>query len=123
MTEELKLQGWIPELSGPDQLRDAMEKAFDYRGDVRIGLRDGSELEGFIFDRHCAGAGLEECRARVITKSDNARITVRYSDIVRLEFSGRDAADGKSFELWVQRHKERKARGETNISLEPDPLE
>jgi len=46
-----------------------------------------------------------------------------YSDIARLEFTGRDTAAGKSFELWVKKYYERKARDEKNISLEPEPLD
>ncbi len=45
------LQGWIPELATEDELREALEKAFDYRGDVTITRKDGSKLEGYIFDR------------------------------------------------------------------------
>jgi hypothetical protein len=123
MPDELKLQGWIPELTGPDAIRDALEKAFDYRGDITIGLRDGSVVEGFVFDRRSNGPGLEDCIVRVIARKDGSRLVVRYSDVARVEFSGRDAADGKSFQLWVERYKERKARGENNISLAPDPLE
>ena len=46
-----KLEGWIPELAGEEELRQALEKAFDYRGDVTITRKDGSKVEGYIFDR------------------------------------------------------------------------
>jgi hypothetical protein len=51
------------------------------------------------------------------------KISIPYSEISRLEFSGRDTAAGKSFELWIRKYKERKSRGEKNISLDPEPLE
>ena len=35
-TEHEKLEGWVPELASEDDLREALEKAFDYRGDVTI---------------------------------------------------------------------------------------
>ena len=59
-----QIEGWIPELASEAELRDALEKAFDYRGDVTITRKDGTKVEGYIFDRRNAsinskiGAGL-----------------------------------------------------------------
>ena len=50
-------------------------------------------------------------------------MTVRYTDIARLEFTGRDTAAGKSFETWVKKYREKKAAGETNIRIEPEKLD
>ena len=41
--EREAIQGWIPEMAGEAELRDALEKAFDYRGDVTITRKDGSQ--------------------------------------------------------------------------------
>ena len=30
------LEGWVPELASEAEIREALEKAFDYRGDVSI---------------------------------------------------------------------------------------
>jgi hypothetical protein len=49
--ERENLEGWIPQLAGDDEVRDALEKAFDYRGDVSITLKSGEKVEGYIFDR------------------------------------------------------------------------
>ena len=49
--EHEKLEGWIPALASDEELRLALEKAFDYRGDVTITRKDGSKVEGYIFDR------------------------------------------------------------------------
>src|SRR5260370_6118005 len=46
-----KLEGWIPQLAGETEIREALEKAFDYRGDVSITLKNGIKVYGFIFDR------------------------------------------------------------------------
>mgnify|MGYP001554437670 CR=1 FL=1 len=51
------------------------------------------------------------------------RRQVSYADIARLEFSGKDCAAGKQWEDWVRKHRERKAAGETGISLKPEPLD
>ena len=46
-----KLEGWIPQLASDEEIRVALEKAFDYRGDVTITRKDGSKIEGYLFDR------------------------------------------------------------------------
>jgi hypothetical protein len=118
-----KLEGWIPPLATDAEIRDALEKAFDYRGDVSITLKDQSKLDGYIFDRRSEGATLADCIVRLFPKDRNDKVAVRYSDIARLEFSGRDTAAGKSFETWVKKYHERKAAGEKNIQIEPENLD
>src|SRR5690349_21359205 len=36
------LEGSVPPLASDDEVREALEKAFDYRGDVTITLKDGA---------------------------------------------------------------------------------
>ncbi len=117
------LFGWIPDLATNDEIRQALEKAFDYRGDVTITLKNGDRIEGYVFDRRSRGIGLDQCLVRVIPKERETKIAIKYSEISRLEFSGKDTAEGKSFEAWIRKYRERKARGETNISIEPETLE
>jgi len=117
------LQGWIPAIATWEEIRAALDKAFDYRGDVTITLRNGEKIEGYIFDRRPAGPTLEECWIRMFPKDKEDKVLVRYSDIARLEFTGRDTAAGKSFEAWIRKYRERKARGEKNIFLEPEHLD
>ena len=50
-TEHQNLEGWAPVLGSDAEVLDALEKAFDYRGDVTITCKDGSVVEGYIFDR------------------------------------------------------------------------
>ena len=57
--EHEKLEGWVPELASEDDLRNALEKAFDYRGDVTITTKAGDRIEAYIFNRH-TGATLGE---------------------------------------------------------------
>jgi hypothetical protein len=118
-----QLEGAIPSMANDDDIRIALEKAFDYRGDVTIGLKDGSNVEGYIFDRRSAGATLSDCVVRLFPKNRDEKISIRYSDIARLEFSGRDTAAGKSFETWVKKYHEKKAAGEKNIQIEPERLD
>ena len=121
--QEKTLQGWIPSLASDDEVRGALEKAFDYRGDVTITLKDGGKVEGYLFDRRSDGRTLDECVVRLFPKDRDEKVAVRYSEIARLEFSGKDTAHGKSFETWVKKYYEKKAAGETNISIEPEKLD
>jgi hypothetical protein len=117
-----KLEGWVPELAGDEELRAALEQALDYRGDVLITRKDGSKAEGYIFDRR-GGATLADSLVRLLPKDGGAKISVLYSEIAGLAFTGRDMAAGKNWETWVRNYWERKAAGEQNISLQPEKLE
>ena len=116
------LEGWIPQLASEDEIREALEKAFDYRGDVTITRKDGSKIEGYIFDRR-AGNTLSASVVRLLPKDGNQKTAVPYSDIAALAFTGRDTAAGKSFEAWVKKYWQKKAAGEQNIALKPEALE
>lgn len=118
-----KLEGWIPALATPEEVLHALERALDYRGDVTITLKSGERIEGYIFDRRSAGPGLDQCWVRLYPRGRDEKITVAFSEIARLEFTGRDMAAGRSFELWIQKYRDMKASGRQNISLEPEPLE
>src|SRR5215470_11756948 len=107
-TQHEKLEGWIPALASDAEIRAALEKAFDYRGDVTITLKDGHKVEGYIFDRR-SEARLDHSVVRLFPKDRNDKVAVRFSDIARLEFTGRDTAAGKSFETWVKKYREKKA--------------
>jgi hypothetical protein len=117
-----KLEGWVPELAGDEEVRQALEKAFDYRGDVTITRKDGSKIEGYIFDRR-TGKSLADSAVRLFPKDADQKISIPYSEIAALAFSGRDTAAGKSFEAWVRKYWEKKAAGEKNIGIQAEALE
>ncbi|HEX8521514.1 MAG TPA: hypothetical protein VF669_04600 [Tepidisphaeraceae bacterium] len=117
------LEGWIPELATDHDLCSALEKAFDYRGDISITLKDGSRVEGYVFDRRSDGKTLGECFVRLYPKDRQEKVRISYSQIARLEFTGKDTAAGKSFATWLKKYKEKKAAGEKNIGIEPEALD
>lgn len=121
-TAHEQLEGWVPTFASDAEVRDAFEKAFDYRGDVTITRKDGTKLEGYIFDRH-TGDSLTDSFVRVFPANSNDKVKVAYSDIAALAFTGRDTAAGKSYEAWVKRFREKKAAGEKNIGIEAESLE
>ena len=116
------VQGWVPQLATHEELRIALEKAFDYRGDVTLTLKDNSKIEGYIFDR-VAGKTLTTSFVRLMPKDANQKLKVSYADIAALSFTGKDTAAGKSWESWVRKYWEKKASGVGTLSLEPESLE
>jgi len=116
-----RLQGWIPALASEDEIRSALEKAFDYRGDVTITRKDGSVVEGYVYDRR-QGRSLGDSMVRVLPSDGSARVSVPYSYIKALVFSGRDTAAGKSWDAWVRKYWEKKGAGAT-AGIDADELE
>jgi hypothetical protein len=121
-TAHENLEGWIPQLATEEEIRVALEKAFDYRGDVTITRKDGAKIEGYLFDRRTA-ANLKDSVVRLYPKNSTEKISISYADIAALVFTGRDTAAGKSWEAWMKKYAQKKAAGVTNIALEPEPLD
>lgn len=116
------LEGQVFATASPDELRAALEKAFDYRGDVTVERKDGTRLEGYVFDRR-SGVSLADSVVRLIPKDHHEKVSIPYSDIAGLAFTGRDTAAGKSWAAWVRKYWEKKAAGEQKIELTPEKLD
>jgi hypothetical protein len=119
--EHEKLEGWIPQLASEEEVRAALEKAFDYRGDITITRKDGSKVEGYIFDRR-TGRTLVDSFVRLYPKDSSEKIAIAYADIAALKFADRDPAAGRSWEAWVKKYWEKKQAGEKNIGIEAEDL-
>ena len=117
-----QLEGWIPELASDEDLRNALEKAFDYRGDVTITTKDGERIDAYIFNRS-TGTTLADSFVQYFSPRSPGKLKLSYANIARLEFSGKDRAAGKHWEAWVKKYTEKKAAGETNIALMPEALD
>ncbi len=121
-TARQSVEGWVPDLATEEEVRAALEQAFDYRGDVTITSKDGTKIEGYIFDR-VAGASLSSSFVRVLPKDSNQRVKIGYADIAALAFSGRDPAAGKSWDAWVGKYWAKKTTGEGDLNLQPEFLD
>ena len=121
-TSHESVEGWVPNLASEEELRSALEKAFDFRGDVTITRKDGTNVEGYIFDR-VGGSDLANSFVRILPKDSNQKLKISYAEIAALAFSNRDPAAGKSWEAWVRKYWEKKAAGEGQLTLQPDALE
>ena len=126
--EHQNLQGQAFNAASEEELRDALEKAFDYRGDVTVALKDGSKVEGYVFDRR-TGVSLADSCVRLFPKPDSeknaapGKRSIAYSEIAGLAFTGRDTAAGKSWEAWVKKYWEKKQAGETNSGIAAEKLD
>jgi hypothetical protein len=120
--EREQLEGWVPALASDGEVRDALEKAFDYRGDITITRKDGGQVQGYLYDRR-TGATLADSVVRVMPSNGGSRVSIAYADIAALAFTGRDTAAGKTFDAWVKKYWEKKAAGEKNIQIEPEKLD
>lgn len=121
-TEHEQLEGWVPSLASDEEVRQALEKAFDYRGDVTMTLKDGRKVEAYIFNRQ-SGKTLQESFIQFFEPNVNGKQKISYAEIARLEFTGKDRAAGKHWEDWVKAYNERKAAGEKGIALHPDKID
>jgi hypothetical protein len=116
-----QLQGWVPPLESEEMIREALEKAFDYRGDVRITRKNGDVVDGYLYDRR-SGKTLADSLVRILPADGRPRVNIPYSDVAALKFSDRDPAAGKSWEAWVRKYWEKKGAGE-RAAIESEPLE
>jgi len=114
------LEGLVANREDEAALLDALEKAFDYRGDITIGRTDSTIAEGYIFDRR-RGNDLASSNVRLMNKAGE-RIEIAFDQISTIEFTGKDTAAGKSFERWIQRYIEKKKAGE-QASIESESLD
>jgi hopanoid biosynthesis associated radical SAM protein HpnH len=103
------------------KLDATLEQAFDYRGDVTLTLANGERVEGYVFDRQKSTLPAASTM-RIMTKAGE-KIAVKYSDVSQVAFTGRDMADGRSWEAWMKKYAERKAAGDRNIELVPEILD
>ena len=120
--DQEKLEGWIPELASDDELRSALERAFNYRGDITLTLKSGERMEIYVFNRH-TGTTLADSWVQYFAPNSSEKRKLSYAEIARMEFTGKDRAAGKHWEDWVKAYNERKAAGEKNIALRPDALD
>ncbi|MCX5641176.1 MAG: hypothetical protein NT059_10260 [Planctomycetota bacterium] len=113
-------QGSVIDLAAvPESERKrAFDEAFEYRGDITLMLTDGSRVDCYLFDRR-PGATLADSLVRVMESGGGEKRSISYSQIARLEFTGKDTAAGKTWENWVRRYVEKRLAGEqANIESE-----
>ena len=105
------LQGRSFTADDPAALAEAIDLAFDYRGDITIARSSTDEpIVGFLYDRTHVTA-TETPHLRVLL-ADATRVSIPVDDVVGIAFTGRDTAAGKSFDTWMKKFVEKKIAGE-----------
>jgi hypothetical protein len=103
------LQGAVFTFASDKDRYEAIDKAFDYRGDVTLTV-NGQQLECYIFNRD---PKLVPPRIQVFVKGSDQQQVIPYADITAIAFTGKDPADGKSWAAWVsKKDHERQAEAE-----------
>ena len=73
------------------RLRDKVDCAFEYRGNVSIDLVDGHSVEGYLFNRgHRAKGEHHSGFIDLFRKSDQERVRIGIERIVDVRLTGRD---------------------------------
>ncbi|MSR65632.1 MAG: hypothetical protein EXS18_07620 [Verrucomicrobiae bacterium] len=87
-----------------------IEKAFDYRGDVTIDLKDGSDVVGFVSNRYATGSKTNpEPRIELMVEGRDDKLVIEYADIQDIRFTGEDTAAGKSWADYQAKQAAKKA--------------
>lgn len=101
MTEaEPSLEGWAPEPSEALPLARIVDLAFDYRGNTTVVRRDGTEIEGYVFNRN---ADVAEPYLELFDTEGRGPIRIPYAEVRTIRFTGRDTAAGRSYAAWLAR--------------------
>jgi hypothetical protein len=93
------LEGAVFTFQSENDRIEAIDKAFDYRGDVTLTLSN-EQVEGYMYNRDAAA---RPPRVEVFIKGGTEPRIIPYADITAIAFTGKDTADGKSWDAWVSK--------------------
>lgn len=100
------LEGCVFRPASLAEVAEAVELAFDYRGDVTLELTSGETLVGYLFNRD---TGDSDGWIEVFPADNPAPRRIPYASIGAIAFTGEDTANGRSWEQWVtKKESERK---------------
>ena len=102
------LEGRVFRPASRAEIAEAVELAFDYRGDVTMVLTTGQSVVGYLFNRDAAEP---EPWIEVFPADNPSPVRIPYAAIASIAFTGEDTANGKSWETWVSK-KESERRAE-----------
>lgn len=99
-SEAQHLEGRVFRPADDDERRQAVEIAFDYRGDVTLELVSGETIEGYIFNRNSSASPPV---LQLFPRDRPGTRVIAYADVMAIAFTGEDTASGKSWETWVKK--------------------
>jgi len=87
-----------------NELEKQIDAAYDFRGHVTIKMKDGSSVEGFIFNRQFANPKLERDNFIEVTlKGSGDTKTFDISAVESVALTGQDCAAGNSYEDYLKK--------------------
>ncbi len=92
------LEGRVFRPASLTELSEAIELAFDYRGDVTVELKSGGQVTGYLFNRTATG---DQPTIELFPSASSGTLTIPYSEVMTIAFTGEDTATGKSWEAWI----------------------
>jgi hypothetical protein len=110
------LQGAVFTFHSEADRVEAIDKAFDYRGDVTLTLRN-EQVEGYIFNRESKAV---PPRIEVFIKGSEEPRIIPYADLTAIAFTGKDTADGKSWDAWVSKKEDERLAEADRIKAEAE---
>lgn len=113
--EQGSLEGRVFRPASLADLREAIELAFDYRGDVTVELKSGGHVIGYLFNRTATG---EQPTIELFPATGNGTLTIPFSEIASIAFTGEDTASGKSWEAWVAKKDSERRREVDRVAAE-----
>src|SRR3569832_1323753 len=91
------LEGCVFRPATHAELVEAVEQAFDYRGDVSLELASGGTVEGNVSNRDATAV---QPFLHMYPKDESGMQIIPYVDFLAISFTGKDTASGKPWEAW-----------------------
>jgi transcriptional antiterminator Rof (Rho-off) len=108
-------EGRIFQPASFSELAEAVELAFDYRGDVTLSLKSGDAIFGYLFNRKVSG---EDSYLEMFPSDSTDAQRIRYDQIAAIAFTGEDTATGKSWEAWIAKKDSERRVEVTRVAAE-----
>lgn len=104
--KNIALEGATFVFQNEEERFQAIDQAFNYRGDVTLNLNNGEAIECYLFNRNPKG---KPPSVELFVKGEDKARVIPYADIQSIAFTGKDTASGKSWKDWMaKKESERK---------------
>jgi hypothetical protein len=113
--ESGSLEGRVFRPASAAELSEAIELAFDYRGDITVELKSGGQMTGYLFNRTATG---EQPTIELFPATSSGTLTIPYSEVATIAFTGEDTATGKSWESWVTKKESERQREAERVTAD-----
>lgn len=91
----------------PSELKQQIEAAYDYRGYVTVTLKDGTLVEGFLFNRQYTNPKLSQDNfIDIILKNKDRKLRLPVTRVLSIALTGEDCAAGKSYADYQAKQKD-----------------